>query len=110
MINEMFTIYDGKAEAYLPPFFLHQIAMASRVFSDCINSKDHQFSKHPEDYTLFHIGSFDDNTAKITSFTAVSLGNGVELVESLLQPTYEEHISENATQRDGPPIQPGTES
>lgn len=86
MINKIFTVYDEKAQAYLPPFYFHQEAQARRVFTDTINSKDHQFGNHPADYTLFHIGEFDDNTAQIEPIVPVSLGNGVEYIAPDNQP------------------------
>ncbi len=77
MIHKMFTIYDEKAKAYLPPFILPQREMAIRTFSDCVNSNDHQFGAHPHDYTLFQIGIFDDETADI-QLDRKLIGNGVE--------------------------------
>ncbi len=76
---KVFAIYDDKAEAYLPPFYMHQEGQASRSFQDAINSPDHTFYLHPADYTLFHLGEFDDKTAQFdlnSSFP--SLGNGIE--------------------------------
>ena len=78
MKQKIFAIYDGKANAYLTPFFLHQEGMAIRVFSDCINSDTHQFGKHPQDYTLFSLGSWDDDKAKFLTTNPKSLGNGLE--------------------------------
>ena len=79
MIHKIFTIYDNKAMAYLPPFFLHRTEMALRTFSDCVNSKDHQFGRHPADYNIFELGTYDDEHAKITEYTAPkNLGNGLE--------------------------------
>jgi len=81
MIHNVFTIFDAKAEAYLPPFILPKTSMAKRTFADCVNSKDHQFGAHPEDYTLFTIGTFDDETAQYNLLlTPESLGLGVEYV------------------------------
>jgi len=75
----IYSIFDAKASAYLPPFYLHNDAMAVRVFADCVNSEQHAFSKHPEDYTLFHLGIFDDSNGKLTdSEPHTSLGNGLE--------------------------------
>lgn len=72
---EIFSVYDTKAHAYLPPFFLHNIEMAKRTFQNCANSTEHTFGTNPEDYCLFHLGSFDDNTGKIkTLSTPQSLG------------------------------------
>ena len=85
MILNIFVVHDVKAEAYLQPFFFSHDAEAKRAFSDCVNNVEHQFGKHPQDYTLFKIGSFDDSNAQILvnqSNLAISLGNGVEFVEN----------------------------
>lgn len=78
MKQNAYTVYDEKAQAFLPPFFMHQDGMATRTFADCVNDADHNFGKHPHDYTLFQIGSFDDNTGELTATEKKSLGNGVE--------------------------------
>lgn len=77
MKYNMFSIYDEKAKAYLPPFILPEIGMAIRTFSDCINSRDHQFSKHPQDYTLFKIANFNDDNGQIDQ-EHQTIGNGIE--------------------------------
>jgi len=79
MNHRIFTIYDSKAKAYLVPFFLHEDGMAVRVFADCVNDPGHQFGKHPEDYTLFQIGSWSDEKAKFITNYPIALSNGVEL-------------------------------
>lgn len=83
MKHNIFTVFDQKAKAHLPPFFLPEIGMAERTFADCCNDKEHQFGKHPEDYTLMRIGTFDDQTAyiKILEVPEV-LGTGVKYVQS----------------------------
>lgn len=79
MIQIIYSVYDVKAQAYLPPFFLHTNGMAKRVFADCCQDQQHQFGKNPHDYTLFQLGAFDDATAKIKLENApISLGNGLE--------------------------------
>ncbi len=80
MILKIFTIHDSKAGAFLPPFYLPQQGMAIRTFGDCVNDGKHEFSKHPEDYTLFLLGTFDDNTAKTKAKTPESIGNGLEFL------------------------------
>jgi len=78
MKHLLFTIYDEKADVFMPPFFVPAVGLATRAFSDCINSDSHAFGKHPSDYTLFQIGEFDDSKAEITNHAKKSLGNGVE--------------------------------
>ena len=95
MKQKIFSIYDSKANAYLTPFFLHQDAMAIRVFTDCINSDSHQFGKHPSDYTLFSLGSWSDDKAKFLTTNPIALGNGVEFVEQKQQTElFEVHTAE----------------
>lgn len=86
MIQNVFAIYDQKANAYLTPFFLPTAAMAVRVFSDCVNSDDHQFGKHPNDYTLWHLGTFDDVTCQFVALEPkIALHSGHELVAQELE-------------------------
>ncbi|SMN17374.1 Phage single stranded DNA synthesis  len=80
MQHKIFTIYDEKAGAYFPPFFLPTKNMAIREFDNLVNDPESQIHKHPQDYTLFYLGIFDDITAILTDLTSkVSLGNGLEL-------------------------------
>jgi len=82
MNHLLFTVYDEKAEVFTAPFFVPTVGLATRAFADCINSEDHHFGKHPHDYTLFSMGSFDDHDASLTKQTKKSLGNGVEFISS----------------------------
>jgi len=77
----IFTVYDQKAESFLPPFFVPSIGLATRAFTDCVNSESHQFAKHPADYTLFQLGDWDDQTAEFNCKTKKSMGNGVEYID-----------------------------
>ncbi len=62
MLHNVFAVYDSKSEAYLQPFFMPTKGSALRAISDCVNDAQHQFAQHPEDYTLFHLGTFEDNS------------------------------------------------
>lgn len=85
----IFTVYDSKAETFLPPFFVPSKGIAIRAFEDCINSKDHHFGKHPADYTLFFLGEFDTDVGKfMLPETKQSVGNGVEFVNPLKPEQY----------------------
>lgn len=79
MINQIFTVFDNKAAAYLSPFYFNRIEQATRTFGDCVQSEEHQFNKHPADYTLFHLGNFNDQTAEVQMLASPNnLGNGLE--------------------------------
>lgn len=57
---KMFSVYDKQACAFLPPFGARAVGQAVRSFMDAVNSKDHEFAKHPADYELYHVGEFDE--------------------------------------------------
>ncbi len=80
MILKIFSIYDQKAHSHLPPFFLPETDMAIRTFSDCVNDKSHAFGAHPEDYTLFTHGYFNQTEGSFETDVEVSLGNGTVFV------------------------------
>jgi len=80
---KIFSVYDDKAKAYLPPFFLPEVGMAVRAFKDCVNDPGHNFGKHPADYTLFQCGAFDDRTGLFdVSGSLEVVAHGVELRDS----------------------------
>jgi len=104
MVHKIFSIFDGKAMAYLPPFCLPEVGMASRTFGDCVNSADHQFGLHPEDYTLFQIGLYDDSTGIISGLEArCVIANGVELKRVEVDPS-QESLPVNGGDSPGAPV------
>lgn len=77
---KMCSIRDSKAEAWLSPMFFQAKGQALRSFSDAVNG-DGEFAKHPEDYTLFYLGDFDDSCGGVLPSDAPSvLANGVDLL------------------------------
>ena len=83
MKHRVFSIFDQKAVAYLPPFVLPERGMALRTFGDALNEPKHAFGAHPEDYVLFEIGMFDDRSAILEPHTAPELvSTGLSLLEA----------------------------
>jgi len=60
MKSTVCTVYDSAAKAYLQPFYQAGKGTAFRAFQDAVNDEKSQFHKHPKDYSLFIIGTFDD--------------------------------------------------
>lgn len=107
MIHHVFAVHDAKAEAYLPPFLMPKVGQATRVFADCVNSPDHQFSANPEDYTLFQLGDFDVEKGEFLLLRAKqSLGNGVEF---LRQDVRDKEVPHGAHQGNEPPVGNGSQ-
>jgi len=70
----VFTVYDSAARRYLEPFFAETVEVACRMFRALVNKEGHQFNRFPEDYTLFHIGSYDEKAGELAAITPHSLG------------------------------------
>lgn len=62
-----YAVRDSKAERFLPPFFAINRAVALRMFSQACTDTGHQFNQHSGDFTLFEVGTFDDETGSIAS-------------------------------------------
>ena len=63
------SIYDSATEAYMRPFIAQSKGQAVRMFTDLVKDPQTDIAKHPEDYSLFEIGNFNDNTAEVTNNT-----------------------------------------
>ncbi len=74
MEQQIFTVWDSAAGAYLDPFVAPSIEFAIRSFRQAVNTPDHNFQRYPEDYTLFHIGSFSVQTGLIDPQPPNSMG------------------------------------
>jgi hypothetical protein len=65
-----FSVFDAAVGAFLPPFFMRSHLEAVRSFGEAVGNQEHQFAKHPKDYTLFHLGEFDDASGFLSPETA----------------------------------------
>ena len=76
---KMYSVYDSKAQAYGLPFHQRTNGEALRSFADLSNDNQSTVSKHPEDYTLFFLGEFDETTGIVKSEATPSpLGKAIE--------------------------------
>ena len=80
-IQTLYSVFDQKAETFMPPFCVPTKGLAIRAFEDCVNSDTHHFGQHPSDYTLFQVESFDTDTGVMGSQCKRSIGNGVEFLK-----------------------------
>ena len=78
------TVKDRAADAYGRPMFVPSTGVAIRSFSDEINrnNADNQLFNHPDDFDLYELGEFDDNTGLFALHEQpklLSLGKQVKL-------------------------------
>lgn len=103
MKQKAFTIFDSKVGAYMQPFFMVSTGAAIRTWGDTVNDPKTQFSKHPGDFTLFEIGSYDEETGTFENYQAkINLGTALEArtIESSqpTQPYLVENLPQGANQ------------
>lgn len=82
MILKVFSVLDTKADAFQTPFFMPSTGQAVRAFKDLSNDGQSLVSRHPGDFVLCCIGTFDDVTARLVSYDQVEkLGFGTDYKE-----------------------------
>lgn len=69
MIRKVFTIYDKKAKLYNTPFMDVAIGPAERNFRMLVNDGKSVPSEFPEDFELFYVADFEEETATYTNLT-----------------------------------------
>ena len=65
MLHKIFVVRDAKVEAYAKPIFVRSRGEGLRSFTDAVNDNTTEFARHPEDYALFEIGVYDDDTGLV---------------------------------------------
>lgn len=79
-MSKMYTVYDSKSETYSSPTANPARGQAIRSFGDAVNTGSSVLSTHPEDFTLFEIGEFDDQTGLLKAYDAkISVANGADV-------------------------------
>lgn len=62
---EIYSIYDKKSQTYSLPFYAPSAEVACRVVINSMIDKRVDFYLHAEDYSVRHLGSFDQQTGDI---------------------------------------------
>ena len=62
MIIRAYSVYDRKALTYNPPFHAPTDGAAIRIVADAANDQNTSLGRHPNDYVLFFVGTYDDQT------------------------------------------------
>jgi len=72
--KHLFSVYDSAAKLFLDPFVASTHEVAIREFRRIVNQAGHQFNRFPEDYTLYHLGTFDTESGTLIGSDPRSLG------------------------------------
>jgi len=82
MRYKVLSIRDRAIDSYGYPFFSASVGGAVRSFSDEVNrpGENNQLRKHPEDFDLFLLGEFDDQTGEFDTTRPAQVAVGKDLV------------------------------
>lgn len=80
MFLNAYALYDIKSQTYGMPFFAVSDPVAVRTAYDGYLMADSTVLRHPEDFTLYRLGLYDDNRGVISGSERVHIVDMVSLI------------------------------
>lgn len=74
------SLFDTKAGIYGPPIFVAHEAIAVRSVQETAQDRRTLLARHPADFSLLVIGTYDDATGVLSALPHRSLGSVVSLL------------------------------
>ena len=74
----VYAIKDAALGTYAAPFTQPNNAVAMRSFGDLANDPNSNLSRHPSDYALVRLGTFDDDTGVFESEEPTTIAYAVD--------------------------------
>lgn len=66
----------------MQPFFLLTRSAAIRAFGDLVANPEQQISKHPEDYVLYELGVFNDDSGQVEGHdTPIYISKALDFID-----------------------------
>ena len=78
----VYCVFDRASGIYDRPWCANSDGAATRSFTDICSDADHPIGKHPEDYTLFRIGTWSDDKGELRGEAPEKVINGAEAYAS----------------------------
>lgn len=63
----MYAVYDVKSLTYAPPFLAATDGVAVRMLAEAVSDIQTMVGKHPADFRLYCLGTFDDASGIVLS-------------------------------------------
>lgn len=81
MIDQLFAVFDVKMRLFMAPFVGRNVDSALRQFSDMCNNPNGLMVRHPEDYVLYEIGTFDVEKGVVSAIVPHAVGKALDFVK-----------------------------
>lgn len=76
------SVKDTAIDTFEAPFFVRSNGEAIRGFSDAVSDAQSPISKHPSDYLLFGLGSFDSDSGVFDTHAPQQIARGADFVNT----------------------------
>lgn len=83
----IYAVKDELTNTFMQPIFIkgkNNMEQATRLFAYQVNNTP-IWKDNPSDYSLFHLGNFDEETGLISAMTPVKVANGRSVWNGNLQ-------------------------
>lgn len=75
----VYAIRDNKTEAYMSPFFLQNDNVMKRALIGAKDDPNSMLAKHPEDYGVYSLGTYEQNSGVLDSHEPIHVINVIDL-------------------------------
>ncbi len=90
---QCYAIFDSCSGIYEKPFFSTTDDLVKREFQDVATAADHPISKHPEHYSLWRLGIFNNENGKLQNETNECLWTAVEAISQSQTVNSQTHLT-----------------
>lgn len=66
-ILKVCSVYDEKAEAFMNPFCVPALGVATRDFTDTMTDKESKQARYRSDFKLYHVADWNTDDASFVS-------------------------------------------
>lgn len=81
MKQYLYSVFDSKTKSWSAPQMMLNRGAATRSWTEACNNAELMVSKYPEDFTMFEIGVFEQDTGLISVYPAPeSLGVATQFI------------------------------
>jgi hypothetical protein len=89
MIVKAYSFLDQKLGIFSMPFFCHMEGQAIRIASELATDVNTTVGRHPEDFSLYLVGEFNDNTGILAVVGPTAVTNIVSLLPKVQHNVFE---------------------
>lgn len=83
MKSQMFAVHDRIVETFAPPFVAQTTAEAERMFVTAAADEKSQLHQHPNDFALYHIGTFNNATGMVEAIVPARYLRSAATIEAI---------------------------